>query len=80
MMAIDLRMAYLCVNCDCIVRAVSGGRCEVCGSGSLLSIARCLEAQRSSPPGRSRRAGASGVRSGNLRVLARGQRRVGSSS
>lgn len=37
---IDLRGAYLCVNCSVVVDSAS--RCWACGSVALLSLARVL--------------------------------------
>jgi len=39
--AVPLRMAVLCVDCECVTRGLSD-QCMVCGSHSLLSLERML--------------------------------------
>ena len=41
--AIPLNRATLCINCECVT--ASQGKCGVCGSQSLLSLQKVLDAE-----------------------------------
>jgi hypothetical protein len=51
--AVPLQSAVLCVDCECIT-AASGTVCAVCGSHSLLNLARLVNGRATAPTARER--------------------------